>query len=338
MIGDDLPPQQAVAQLAWAFRIAQAIYVAARLRIADRLTDGPLTADELARATEAHAPSLYRLLRALASVGIFAEDEKHRFALTARAVYLRADVPGSLRDLVLMTGDAQVQQPFLDLLGSVRTGETWFRRTHGIGSWEYRRQHPEANAIFNAAMTSLSQERADAVVDAYDFAGARSIVDVGGGHGLLLTAILKAHPEMRGILFDQPHVIDDAPSLLNAARVADRCEVVGGDFFGAVPSGQEVYILKSIVHDWDDSQAQAILLTCRRAIPPGGKLLLVERVIAEGNAPDEGKFLDLTMLVSEGGRERTAAEFRSLYAASGFDLTGIIPTRTGMSIVEGRPA
>lgn len=337
MAADGLSPPQAVSRLAWAFRMSQAIHVAAHLGIADLLARTSLTADELARATDTHAPALYRLLRALASVGVFAEDAQQRFTLTPAAACLRAGVPGSLRDFVLMTADVERQLPWTELLHSVRTGETGFQHKFGVPSWEYRRQNPEANAVFNGAMTGLSEDRANAVVEAYSFAGVRGIVDVGGGHGLLLAAILKAHPAARGVLFDQPHVIADAGPLLFEAGIADRCEVVGGNFFVAIPPGWDVYVLKSIVHDWADAEATTILRNCRRAIAEDGKLLLVERVIAEGNLPDEGKFLDLTMLVSEGGRERTAAEFRSLLTASGFELTAIIPTRSGMSIVEGRP-
>lgn len=316
------------------FRISQAIFVAASLGLADLLVGGPQQAEELAQLTNTHAPSLYRLLRALASVGIFAENTGGRFELTPLAELLRTDVTGSLRGWALLTGEPSGWPVWADLLYSVRTGEAAFRRLYGTSVWHYREEHPEANKIFNDAMTSLSTQDTDGIVAAYDFSGMHTIVDVAGGHGALLVAILRANPQMRGVLFDRAHVVAGAQAVLHAGGVADRCRTVSGDMFTEVPADADAYILKSIIHDWYDDRAVAILRHCRKAMPSHARLLIAERVIPAGNSPHPGKFMDLHMLVAVEGRERTAAEFDALLAASGFAMTRIIATGGPMNVIE----
>jgi hypothetical protein len=324
-------------QLVLAFRVSQALHVAATLGIADRLAAGPRTAADLARATGTHPRALYRLLRAVASVGVLAEDGAGAFALTELGQYLRADHPQSVHGSAVYQGHPTMWGTWQHLRHSVTTGEPAFRHLYGVDPWAYRAQHPDAGAVFDRAMTSNSLQVRDAVVAAYDFAAARTVVDVGGGNGALLAAILAAHPEARGVLFDQPHVVAGAAPLLRAAGVAARCAVAGGDFFEAVPAGGDVYLLKAIVHDWDDAQAAAILRTCRRAMTPEARVVLIERVLAPGDAPDPSKFHDLNMLVMLGGQERTAAEFAALSRAAGFRLTRVLPTAAGVSLLEGQP-
>src|ERR687885_2897900 len=337
MTADETSPRDTLLRMTNAFQVSQAIYVAATLGIADLLEDGPKSADELAETTGTHAPTLYRLLRALASVGIFIETDG-RLGLTPLAEYLRTDTPGSLRAFAMLVGQQSFWRSWGHLLHSVRTGEPAFRKVHGTGPFEYWAGHPEEAAVFDAAMTSLSSGVVDAVVRSYDFSGISVLVDVGGGEGELLAAILAANPSLRGILFDQPHVVRSVGALLERAGVADRCEVVGGSFFEAVPTGADAYLLKSVIHDWDDEAAIDILRACRAAMDDrGGKLLVVERVIRAGNDPDPAKFSDLNMLVIPGGQERAADDFELLYAEAGFELSDIIRTGSPYNIIEGSP-
>ncbi len=337
MNAGELPPRDALLRMTNAFQASQAIHVAATLGIADLLEDGPRSADELAEATGTHATTLYRLLRALASVGVFAEETDGRFGSTPLAEYLRTDAPGSLRGWAMYIGQPSFWTSWGRLLDSVRTGEPAFPEVNGTNAWEYLAAHPEESAIFDAAMTGLSAGVVEAVVQSYDFSGIGVLVDVGGGEGTLLAAILAANPALRGILFDQPHVVARAEDLLARTGVVDRCEVVSGSFFEAVPGGADAYLLKSIIHDWDDPAAIEILRKCRAAIAETGKLLLVEFVIEAGNEPDRAKFSDLNMLVMLGGRERTADDFGRLYAEAGFRLTDIIRTGSAFAVIEGVP-
>jgi O-methyltransferase domain/Dimerisation domain len=319
------------------YQVSQAIHVAATLGIADLLKDGPRRSEDLATTTGCHGRSLYRLLRALAAIGVFHEDSEQRFALTAMGECLRTDVANSAVGWAAFVGRPYVWQAWASLVHSVRTGENAFRHLHGTDVWHYRAEHPEDAAIFNRAMTAIARASVDAVVGSYDFAGLGCIVDVAGGHGALLAGILRAHPAAHGILFDQPHVVVGADALLGEAGVAERCEVVGGSFFDAVPAGGDAYILKSILHDWDDEPAAAILATCRRAMSPPAKLLVVEHLIAPPNEVPEAKFSDLNMMVSPGGEERTREEFATLFAAAGFRLAATVPTGTRLSVIEARP-
>jgi hypothetical protein len=331
-------PRDTLLQMSNAFRVSQAIYVAATLGIADLLEDGPRSVDDLAQATGTHAPTLYRLLRALASVGVFIEQPDGRFGSTPLAEYLRTNDPRSLRAWAMQTGQQYFWNSWGHLLHSVRTGEPAFSELYGTTAWEYRQAHPEEDAVFNAAMTALSSGVVEAIVQSYDFSKMGVLMDVGGGEGVLLAAILAANPALRGILFDQPHVVDGAKALLERAGVEDRCEVVSGSFFESVPKGADAHLLKSVVHDWDDTTTVKILRACRAAIADPGKFLVVEPIIQAGNEPDPAKFSDLNMLVMLGGQERTADDFEKLYAEAGFRVTDIVHTGTSMSIIEGVPA
>jgi hypothetical protein len=337
MTADELSTRDTLWRMTNGFQVSQAIHVVATLGIADLLKDGPKSADELAEATGTHASALYRILRALASVGVFAEQSDGRFGLTPLAEHLRTDVPGSLRSWAMLIGRPYYFTTWGHLLHSVRTGEPAFPHVYGMPAWEYRASHPEESALFDGAMTGLSLAEAEAVVRNYDFLGIGVLVDVGGGKGALLAAILAANPALRGILFDQPHVVADAKDLLERAGVADRCEVVDGDFFKAVPGGADAYLLKSIIHDWDDASAIEILRKCRAAMADSGRLLLVERGIRPANEPDPAKFIDLMILVMLGGRERTAEEYERLYIEAGFKLTNTIHAGSLLDIIEGVP-
>ena len=331
----DIPPPVAMLQLISGFWISRAIYIAAKLGIADLLRDGPRTAAELAAATGAHASSLYRVLRALASVGVFTEDEKRGFALTPLSETLRTDAPGSLRAFATVELGEEHYPAWGELLHSVKTGKIAFDRAFGMPVWEFFEQNPENAKTFNDAMTGMTLAVNGAVLSGYDFSPIGKIVDVGGGHGSLIASILKANPQMKGVLFDAPSVAEGARSRIEVAGIADRCEVVPGDFFQSLPGGGDAYILKWIIHDWDDDRSITILRNCHSAMTEAGKLLLVEAVVPRGSEPHFSKFIDLNMLVMTGGRERTENEYRMLLEASGFKLTRTIPTESPMSVIEG---
>jgi hypothetical protein len=315
---------------------AQAVYIVAKLGVADLLTDGPRPVEELAAATNSHASSLYRLLRALASVGVFTEVGPRAFALTPMAELLRTGIPGSMRALAI-TYNEEMYHAWGNMLHSIQTGEPAFAHRFGMGPFPYFMQNPEADRIFNEAMIGYTHQVANAVVGVYDFSVFGTVADVGGGYGTLLAAILQSNPSARGILFDVPHVIDAAQGFLNTTGVADRCTGVAGDFFTAVPVGADAYVLSQILHDWEDEQCLTILKHTRRVTPKQGKLLVVELVIPPGNEPFFGKWLDLHMLAIPGGRERTEAEYSTLFRDAGFELTNIVPTPAGPSVVEAVP-
>jgi hypothetical protein len=318
--------------------MAQAIHVAARLGIADRLAEGPRSCDELAASVGAHPGALRRLLRGLASLGLCREAADGAFALTPLGEHLRADAPGSLRSLALFFGGS-LWPAWGALVHCVKTGKRARSLGSREGAFEHLAQRPEAARVFDAAMVEVARLIADSLVRGYDFSGIGRIVELGGGHGALLVAILRAHPAMRGVLFDLPHVVDGARAHLEAAGVADRCEVVPGSFFESVPSGADAYLLKSVIHDWDDERSLAILENCRRAMPEkGGRLLLVERIVPERmEACAEHRVVaasDLNMLVATEGRERTEAEYRALLGSAGLELTRSVPIGAGYSVIE----
>jgi hypothetical protein len=330
-------PWQQLLQLIVGSWVARTIYVAAKLRIADRLTDGPRVAEDLAAAAGVAPRPLYRVLRALAGVGVFAQEADGRFRLNPLAELLRAGGPESMQALAVMIGEEQ-DRCWDDLLETVRTGETAFDRLYSRPVFAYLGEHPEQAKIFDAAMTGFSNRAMRAVLDAYDLSGVATLADIGGGLGTNLSAALGRYPAMRGLLFDQPHVVERARPVLEAAGVAGRCTVEGGDFFEAAPGGADAYLLGHILHDWDDARAGRILDTLRRAMPAGARLLLVEYVLPEGDGASFGKLLDLHMMAAIGGLERTEGEYRRLFAAHGFRLTRVIPTAGDVSVVEGRPA
>jgi O-methyltransferase domain/Dimerisation domain len=331
------PPPVALLQMMTGYMISKAIYVAAKLGIADHLVDGPASAEDLAAATGADAPSLYRVLRALASVGIFTETTDGHFALTPLASLLRSGTPDSLRALA-MTYNEEMYRVWGDMLYTVRTGTPAWEREIGMPVFEFFDTHPEASAIFNEAMVGWTHQLTDAVIAAYDFSPFATVVDVGGGFGALLAAILQHYPSARGILFDLPRVVEGAEGFLKVQGVADRCTRVGGDFFATAPVGGDAYILAQILHDWDDEHCVTILRQVRQAMPEQGKLLVVELVLpTEKNEPFFGKWLDLHMMVLLGARERTAEQYAALFRASGFVLSRVVPIATGQSVVEAIP-
>ena len=337
--GPDAEPsaRDALRERITGFRVTQMIHVAARLGLAERLARGPRPVDDLAAAVGAEPRALHRLLRALASLGIFTETAAGEFALTPQAELLRADAEGSLRDIALLYGEAWVWQVYGNLMHSVRTGAPAFVRTHRQPLYGYLHEHPRAAAQFNAVMTAFSNQESAAILAAYDFTRAETIVDIGGGHGALLAAVLRAHPHLAGILFDLPSVIAGARDLLNQAGLAVRAQCRAGDFFDEAPAGADLYMMKSVLHNWQDVDAQRILATCRAAMKASSRLLVIERVVPEGNAPAEAKLFDINMLVMAGGRERTEAEYRVLLAQSGLNFERAVALRAPLSIIVAMP-
>jgi SAM-dependent methyltransferase len=315
--------------------VIQSIHVVARLGIADVLGIQPQSVNELADASQAHAPSLKRILRALTTVGVFAEDADGRFRHTDSSRTLRADHPESVRAWALLLGAHFVWRPLGELYESVRTGTPGFRRLYGERFFEWAKTHPEDGALFNAAMTSGSAHRLPALLAAFDFSRFERIVDIGGGHGALLAGILASNPRTRGVLFDLPNVVAGAEAL-RAPDIAERCEIVEGDFFEAVPANGDAYILSRVIHDWDDDAALKILGSCHRAIRPDGRLLLVEGVSKPPNEPDPNKFLDV-WFIGGGGCERTEAEYRELLRSGGFTLQRVVPIGESGNILESCP-
>jgi orsellinic acid C2-O-methyltransferase len=321
--------------------MSQAACVAAELRIPDLLATGPKDVAHLAQATASHAPSLHRLLRALASIGLCTECADGLFELSPLGSLLRTDASNSLRSWTLWWG--RYQWPvWANLLYSVKTGESARKLVTGANDFGYLERDQKAAAVFNRAMAEFTTLVAGEVVRVYDFAGMRRIVDVGGGHGALLAAVLDmAHPDARGVLLDMPHAIEGARKLLTAAGLADRCDFTTEDFFKSIPTDADAYLLKAIVHDYDDARSKIILQNCRRAILPNGKLLIIERVLpSRFEASSRHNALaraDLNMLVALGGRERTEAEFKNLFETSGFRLSRVVETGLEYSIIEGVP-
>jgi hypothetical protein len=320
--------------------MTQVTYVAAELRIPDLLATGAKRVDELARITECHAPSLRRLMRALVTLELCQEREDGTFELTPMGTLL-SEAEDSLRSWAIHMGKYQWAH-WGNLLYSVKTGESARNLLTGTEGFEHLERDPERAAVFNRAMVEQTRRIARGVVRTYDFAGMRRIVDVGGGHGELLAAILAAYPQMRGVLFDLPHAIETARPHLEQAGVAERCELVAGNFFESVPRGADAYLLKSIIHDWNEERSTAILQTCRAALAPEAKLLLVERIMPErleaSPLHQSVAQSDLNMLVGPGGRERTEAEFEGLLSSASFRLTRILPIGPASGVLEAVPA
>ncbi len=331
----EIPPPIQMLQIISGFWVARCVYVAAKLGIADLIKDEPKTADELATAAGAHGPSLFRVLRALAAVGVITQDNDNRFGATPLSQTLCSDVPGSIRAFAMTELGEEHYPAWGELLHSVRTGGIAFDKAFGEPCWEFFRKNPENARIFNDAMSGMTVQVNEAIHAAYDFSGSKTIVDVGGGHGGLITGILKKNPQMRGILFDAPQVIEGAKSHVEESGVGDRCQLIEGDFFKAVPEGGDAIVMKWIIHDWNDEQSVTIMKNCHRALPENGKMILIEAVVPATSEPHFSKFIDLNMLVMTGGRERTEEEFRKLYEVSGFRLTRIVPTESPFSVVEG---
>ena len=336
-----MPPQMLLYQMAIGHYLSRALHVIAKLGVADLLSAGARGVEELAKATETHPPSLRRVMRLLASVGVFEEKENGGFALTALGECLRADVPGSSRAMVLLFAGIGIQDSWKDLEWCVRTGEPAYRKRGATDAFAEMAKDPAQAANFDAAMADFTKMTAVAVAAAYDFTPLRTLVDVGGGNGALLLGILKAYAHLQGVVADRADVVERAKKEIAASGLGARCRAVAIDFFREVPGGADAYVLKHVIHDWDDERARTILANCRRVVPPNGRLLLVEGVYPpriDGSPESRGAAAnDVNMLVSTGGRQRSEAEFRSLYSAAGFRLTRIVPTPARASVIEGVP-
>lgn len=332
---EEMSPEGRIVQLAMGALLTQALYVAAKLGVADMLSDGPQKVSRLAERTQTNEEALYRTLRALASEGIFRETEPGVFDLTPSAATLRTDAPNSMRNCMIFMGEEYHWKAWAKMLHSVRTGETGWKEAHGAEVFDYFAEHAEEAEIFNRAMSDMSLSTAPAVVEGYDFSNIKTLADIGGGHGLLLAHVLKANPQMKGVLFDVPQVVEGADSLLEAEGVADRVEKVAGDFFKSVPKGADAYMMKFIIHDWDDERSRLILKNVHAALPQEGKVLLIETVVPEGNEPHHSKIIDLEMLVSPGGKERTEREYGELLKSAGFRLARVVTTKSPYSVIEG---
>jgi hypothetical protein len=331
------PAHDGIFQLLSGIYIAGALSCLAQLGIPDRVEHGPKSADELAREVGADPRALYRLMRVTASVGVLSEGPDGKFSETPMSAVLRSNAKLSLRGFAMMHGTEWHARGWGRLEYCVKTGKQALNEVYGMPLFQYFAQQPEAAQVFNQAMTDLSMLDGPAVAAAYSFSGINSIVDVGGGHGLLLATIMAKNPHLKGTLYEMPHVIEGAKNG-PLKPVMDRCNFASGDMFSSVPHGADAYIMKHIIHDWPDEVCIKILKACRKAVNPGGKLLVVDTVLQPGNDFHPGKFLDLQMLIFPGGCERTEKQFRDLFAASGWQLSRVIPTAVPDSIVEGVPA
>jgi O-methyltransferase domain/Dimerisation domain len=330
------PPHTQLVQMAHAHWVSHIAYVAAKLSLADHLANGPKSAEEVARETNSHAHSLYRLMRTLANLGILTEDEAHCFALTPLGEALKTGAPGSARATILTIASEWWVHGFGHLLYSVQTGKSGFEKALGMPIFDWLASHPEDASLFSETMIGFHGAEPAAVAAAYDFSGLTTIVDVGGATGHLLTTILTDYPSARGILFDLPHVVRDAPALIEGRGLTDRVNIEVGNFFESVPSGGDAYLLSHIIHDWSEGQCLTILENCRRAMNSGGRLLIIEMVLPPGNTPHPGKMLDMMMLVGPGGQERTEEEYGALLGKAGLRLTRVAPTESPVSVVEAR--
>jgi hypothetical protein len=333
-----LPAYAQLIQTGTAYWASQLVLVAAKLDLADRLAGGAKSASELAEELGLHALSLYRYMRTLAGMGILTEVDKQTFALTPLGEALKKDAPGSARASILTLTGHIARQSWDRLLYSLETGKTGFERACGQPLFDYLAEHPDEASLFSETMVGFHGAEPPAVAAAYDFDALGSIVDVGGATGNMLVNILQRHKRPRGVLFDLPHVVSDAHSFIEAHGLKDRISIESGSFFEAVPSGHDAYIMSHVIHDWDEDQCQTILQNCRRAVGRGGRLLIVEMVLPEGDAPHVGKMLDMMMLVGPGGRERTTDEYATLLRRADFRLTRVVPTKSDVSIVEAVPA
>jgi SAM-dependent methyltransferase len=324
----------AVLPMAWGIHISRAVHVVAELGIADLLAGGPMTVAQLAQATQAHEPSLYRVLRLLASLGVLAEQDHRSFSLTVLGDRLRAGVPASMRSQAILTDiSLRAWEPIVE---TVKTGKPGMEIAYGMSGFEFLAAHPDLARKFQAAMSERTAAFARSVADRYDFSPIQTVADIGGGTGTLLAAILTARRQLRGILPDRPPVAADAAGVLAAAGVADRCQIVPGDFFQGVPDGADAYILANVLHDWDDADSVRILGACRRAMAEGGRLLIVERLIPDNPADAVPVLLsDLNMLVVTGGRERTTAEYGQLLAEAGLSMAKVQPVAPPYGVIEG---
>ncbi|HEU5408530.1 MAG TPA: methyltransferase [Nitrospira sp.] len=329
-----LPPHAQLVQMGTAHWVSHILYVAAKLGLADHLGKGPTHADDLAAVTNTHSPSLRRFLRTLGHLGLVTEDNAGRFSLTTLGAALKNGAPGSARAAILTLASPIMTQGWGHLLESVQTGKPGLEQAMGMPIFDWLAQHPEEASLFSETMVSFHGTEPSAVAAAYDFSGMHMIVDIGGATGNLLATILDQYPTPHGILYDLPHVLRDAPALLKSRGVADRVTIESGSFFDRVPTGCDAYLLSHIIHDWTEAQCLTILGHCRRALAPAGRVLIIEMVLPEDNAPHPGKMLDMMMLVGPGGQERTIPEYRQLLDKAGLRLTKVVPTDSAVSIME----
>src|SRR5215813_13353836 len=329
-----VPPHAQLIQMATGHWGSRLLYVATQLNLADCLAEGPRTAEELAQSTSTHAPSLYRIMRTLASLGLFIEDTAHRFSLAPLGEALKTGAQGSARATVLTLAGDWFTRGLDHLLYSVQTGKTGFEKAFGVQVFDWLANHPEQASLFSETMVGFHGAEPAAVAAAYDFSGFGTIVDVGGATGNLLTTILGKYPSPRGILFDMPHVVRDAPALIQARGLTEHVRIESGSFFESVPTGGDAYLLSHIIHDWSEDQCLTILGNCRRAMKSGSRLLIIEMVLPTGDTPHPGKMLDIIMLVLPGGQERTEPEYRALLHKAGFRLNRVVPTESAVSAVE----
>lgn len=316
-------------------RDTQRLYVIAKLGVADLLATGPLDCDDLASKLQVHKNSLFRVMRSLAAQGVFTQDLTDKFGLTPMSQLLRSDSPDSMRHAVIFFGE-EYYRALGELLHTVKTGETAFNHLYGQGHFDFLGKNPEVSKTFNSFMAQSAGRYRD-TFESFDFAGHHLIVDVGGGHGNLLASILKSHTHLKGIVYDLPQGVTETQDNLEEAGVADRCTIVTGSFFDAVPSGGDVYLLSRILHDWPDEKAKLILSNCRKSMAKNGKLLIRDAIIPDGDTPSPGKQIDITMLFMLGGAERTKAEWNALLHQSGFSISQVIKTDEPWDLVEARP-
>jgi hypothetical protein len=315
------------------FRNTQLLAVAAKLNLATLLKDGAKSAQQLSIMVRTNERAIYRLLRALSSIGIFEETEEHLFSNTQTSELLMDERPGSLRSIAILYGEPWLWRAYGELLYSVETGRQGFQHVHGKTLYEFLQQNQEAASIFNSAMTAFSNTEADAIIKAYNFSLKNVVVDVGGGEGFLLSALAKSYPNLSGVVLD----LLVADYRQNSSRSDANITYVYGDFFKEIPAGGDVYILKSILHNWDDESCVTILRNCRKAMGEKASLLVIERIVPDGNGKSDAKLFDINMLIMTEGRERREDEYRNLFRAAGFMLTRVVPTNSSLSIVEGHP-
>ena len=332
-----LPPHVQLIQMGTASWVSAVVYAAAKLGIADHLAAGPRSAAELAGSTRTHGPSLHRLMRTLAGLGILTERDGQRFALTSLGEALKTDAHGSARATLIAFCGQAFWHSWEEIVYSLQTGKPGFERACGMPLFDYLAQHPQEASYFSEAMVGYHGAEPPAVARAYDFSRLETIVDVGGATGNMLAAVLSQHAAPRGVLYDRPHVVSDAPELLKARGVEARVTIEPGDFFERVPAGGDAYLLSHIIHDWNEEQCLTILSHCRNGIKPDGRLLIVETVLPSGDTPHQGKVQDMVMLVVPGGQERTEVEYASLLDKSGFRLRRVVPTESIVSVVEAVP-
>lgn len=325
-----------VVSLSLGYVMGQALHAAAKLGIADALADGPRTVEELADTTGTHGPSLHRLLRTLASGGIFAQDTSGRFASTTLGETLRSDTPDSVRAAVIWVSEAMHYGACGDLPQTVQTGQPAFDRLFGRPYFDHLAADPDAGRVWDEGMACFSGMENGPIAQAYTFPTGALVVDVGGGQGGFLAEVLRVDPSLRGVLFDRPEVVQ-TPRFLTEAGLLDRCELVGGDFFSSLPGGGGAYVFKRVMHDWDDATCVGLLRRCREVIAPDGRLVVVDAVIPPGNDPHPAKIVDMVMMGILAGRERTEEEFAALFSAAGFALTKVVPTHSMLAVVEGVP-